>query len=63
MPWEFDRYVGGRLMAEGARIHHAESEAEALEKAKRLFSKGAKPGEMERTRFVMRSDAPTVRED
>lgn len=52
MPYKFDRYVGGQLMAEGACIHHASTEAEAREKARRMFAGSAAPGEMERTVFV-----------
>lgn len=55
--YEFDRYVAGDLMAEGAAVH-ANSEAEAIEKAHRLFRGGAKPGEMDRTIFRP-ADAPS----
>jgi len=34
--WKFDRFVNGKLMVEGAKVK-AFTEAEALEKAKRLF--------------------------
>lgn len=61
MTYKFDRYVGGRLMAEGARIEHAKTEAEAMEKARRLFACGAAPGEMKRTTFVRRADGEETR--
>lgn len=48
--WEFDRYVWGRLMAEGAKVH-AKTEAEALEKARQLF---AQDGSLEGTTFKLR---------
>ena len=54
MPYEFDRYVGHRLMAQGARILNAASEAEAVEKARQLFAPDASVGEMARTTFVLR---------
>ena len=55
MTYEFDRYVDGQLMAEGARIFLGISEEDALARARRLFAGAAKPGEMERTKFVLRS--------
>lgn len=59
--YEFDRYVDGSLMAEGAAVH-APSEAEAIERAQRLFRGGAKPGEMDRTTFRP-ADAPSAGEE
>ena len=52
MPYEFDRYIDGLLMAEGVCIYHASTEEEALEKASAMYARGAAPGEMERTTFV-----------
>lgn len=51
----FNRYVDGRLMAQGARVY-APCERDALEKARKLFADGARPGEMEQTTFVLRGD-------
>ena len=55
MPFEFDRYIDGCLMAEGCRITHAATEEEARRKAFDIYKHGARPGEMERTTFVLRS--------
>jgi len=58
MPYEFDRYIDGSLMAEGVSIRHAASEAEALEKAKAIYARDARlPDEMLRTTFVLRKSA------
>lgn len=55
MPYEFDRYIDGQLMAEGCRITRAVSEADALEKAKAMYARDARmPDEMLRTTFVLR---------
>lgn len=53
MIYEFDRYVNGDKMAEGARISTASTEVEAREKAQKMFSPGARSGEMENTIFVL----------
>lgn len=61
--YEFDRYVACALMAEGAAVH-ASSEAEAVDKALRLFRGGAKPGEMAKTTFKLRpAHAPSASEE
>lgn len=62
MIYEFDRYIGACQMAQGARIEAA-SEAEAIEKARAIFAVEARPGEMERTRFVRRAYQQGVRSD
>ena len=54
MPYEFDRYVDGQLMAEGAIIFNAESESEAVEIARKLFSTHGRHAEAARTVFVSR---------
>jgi hypothetical protein len=62
MPYEFDRYVDGQLMAEGCQINNAGSLIEALEKAIAIYTNGARPGEMERTRFVLRGHSSLPKE-
>jgi len=52
-PYQFDRYVDGRLMAQGAYVY-ADSESDALKKAEALFEPDAAPGEMEQTQFILR---------
>lgn len=58
MIYEFDRYIGRQLMAEGVRIEMASSEEDARAKARRMYAGGAKPGEIERTTFVLRHREP-----
>lgn len=38
-PFVFDRYRNGIRMAEGAKIHHAETVEEAEHKARKLFER------------------------
>lgn len=52
---EFDRYVNGQKMAEGARITQAVSQDDALVRAVKMFEHDARPGEMARTEFVLTS--------
>ena len=54
MVFEFDRYIDGKLMAEGCQINHAADLDEALEKAYAIYRQGAKPGEIECTAFILR---------
>lgn len=53
MIYHWDRYVDGCLMAEGA-VTIAETENQAVVMARELFERGAQPGEMARTEFVLR---------
>lgn len=39
-PYEFDRYVGGKLMAEGVTIERASSLQDAADAAARIASRG-----------------------
>lgn len=64
MSYKFDRYIDGRLMAEGVCIYHASTEAEALEKARKMYAGAAAPGEMKRTTFVrVEPEAPALTKD
>jgi hypothetical protein len=56
MIYHFDRYIDGRLMAEGASITGASSEREAMEIAHAIFAVDAESGEMERTEFVLQRE-------
>jgi len=50
--YEFERYVRGYLMAEGA-IVHADSEESALQKATALFARSAKGMDVVHTEFKL----------
>lgn len=53
MIYHFDRYVNGQRMAQGATVNKATSREEALKIAHDLFARDARPGEMEKTEFVL----------
>lgn len=61
MFYEFDRYVDGKLMAEGVRIALARDLPEALAFARALCAHDARTGEMKRTTFVLARERETAR--